>query len=107
MVGTIVLYSSISGYTKKYAKWIAEELKAEIYDIRQKKIEKLSNYDLIIFGGSLHASGINGVETIKEKLHSLANKKDNNFCCRCLSSKRKCIRRNKKQKLHFDTTRGN
>jgi len=75
MLRTVVVYKSISGFTKQYATWIAEDLHADIYDAKAIKSEKLAEYDLIIFGGSLHATGINGVKTIKENLPLLKDKK--------------------------------
>ena len=71
---TIVVYRSISGFTKKYATWIAEELKADISDAREIGVEKLKQYDLIIFGGSLHAVGINGLKLIKDNFMPLTGK---------------------------------
>ena len=71
----IVLYRSISGFTKKYAEWIAEELGAELFDCRYVKPEMLAAYDIVIFGGSLHAVGINGIDVIKRNLGMLAGKK--------------------------------
>ena len=75
MLRTVVVYRSISGFTKKYAEWISEELKADLFDARGIEAERLSEYDLIIFGGSLHAVGINGVKLIKQNLSLLADKK--------------------------------
>lgn len=72
---TVVIYRSISGFTKKYATWIAEDLQADLYDARKVNVEKLAAYDLILFGGSLHAAGINGVKLLKRNLHRLAGKK--------------------------------
>jgi len=57
----LVLYKSISGFTKKYAFWIAHELKADIFPIIKIKQIILTDYDIIIFGGSLHAVGINRI----------------------------------------------
>ena len=75
MLRIVVVYRSISGFTKKYAAWIAEDLNADLYDARKVNAEKLSEYDLIIFGGSLHAVGINGIKILKENLPRLADKK--------------------------------
>jgi len=65
----------LSGFTKKYSQWIVEELKADLFDAREIQGQKLGEYDVIIFGGSLHAVGINGVKLIKENLSLLADKK--------------------------------
>jgi menaquinone-dependent protoporphyrinogen IX oxidase len=75
LLRTVVIYRSISGYTKKYAQWIAKECNADIYDAKEFNTQKLSDYSTIIFGGSLHAVGINGIACIKENLPKLTNKK--------------------------------
>lgn len=71
----IVIYRSVSGFTKKYAQWIAGELTADFCDARKIDIKKLLGYDIIIFGGGLHAVGINGVGIIKDNLPLLLDKK--------------------------------
>jgi flavodoxin len=75
MLRSIVVYRSISGFTKRYATWIAEDLKADLYDARDVSIEKLLEYDLIIFGGSLHAVGIKGIKNVKDNIPKLVDKK--------------------------------
>lgn len=75
MPKTVVLYRSISGFTQRYAEWIAEELEANLVDIRRFSAGKFPEYDVIVFGGSLHAVGINGIKIIKENLSTLADKK--------------------------------
>ena len=71
----IVLYRSISGFTEKYARWIAEELGADLYDCRKVQPRALFDYDYIIFGGSLRAGGINGIDIIRRNLAALAGKR--------------------------------
>lgn len=71
----VVVYRSISGFTRRYAGWIAEELKADLFDAGEASLDRLLGYDLIIFGGSLHATGINGVAVIKDNLARLVEKK--------------------------------
>ena len=71
----IVIYRSVSGFTKKYAQWIAGELTADFCDARKMDVTKLLGYDIIIFGGSLHAVGINGVGIIKDNLSLFVDKK--------------------------------
>lgn len=75
MAQALVIYRSISGFTKKYAEWIAEELNADFCDAKNFEINKFSDYNVIVFGGSLHAVGINGVGIIKENLPKLEGKK--------------------------------
>ncbi len=75
MPSSVVVYRSISGFTKRYAAWIAEDLKADLFDARNVNIEKLLAYDIIVFGGSLHAVGINGIKILKENISKLTGKK--------------------------------
>jgi menaquinone-dependent protoporphyrinogen IX oxidase len=71
----VVLYRSISGFTRKYAQWIAQELGADLYDCRKVKLTALSGYDLVVFGGSLREGGINGIDTIKRGFAALEGKR--------------------------------
>jgi len=75
MSRALVLYRSTSGYTKKYAQWIAQELNADLSETKDFYTARFSDYELIIFGGSLHAVGINGVKIIKDNLQNLTDKK--------------------------------
>ena len=56
---TIVIYKSKTGFVRKYAEWIAEDLLADIFEVSKVNINMLAKYDTVIFGGSLHAVGIN------------------------------------------------
>jgi menaquinone-dependent protoporphyrinogen IX oxidase len=72
---TIVIYKSKTGYTKKYAEWLAEELSADIFEASKVNIKMLNQYHTIIYGGSLYAVGINGVRLITKNIDKLKNKK--------------------------------
>lgn len=63
-MNAIIVYSSRTGYTEKYAHWIAEELSAEVYDMKdvQNLSDLLKRCDLMIYGGGLYASGIDGLK---------------------------------------------
>jgi len=61
-----VIYKSKYGTTKQYAQWIAETLEADIFEVSQVEPSKLSNYDVVIYGGGLYASGIIGVKLVTE-----------------------------------------
>lgn len=71
----IVIYKSKSGYTKTYAKWISEDLNCDIKDAKDITISELEGYDVIIYGGGLYATGINGISILKKNYHLLKNKK--------------------------------
>lgn len=70
----IVVYRSKTGFVKKYADWIAEELSTKAVPGDEIKVEDLKNYDTIIFGGGLYAGGINGIKLIKKNLDKLDGK---------------------------------
>lgn len=70
----VVIYRSKSGFVKKYAEWISEELSADIFEARTISVNKLLDYDTIIFGGGLYAVGINGIKMITNKCSELKNK---------------------------------
>jgi len=72
---TVVIYKSNTGFTKKYAEWIANELSADIFDVSKVTDKIFATYDTVIYGGSLHAVGINGVKFITQNLDKLNNKK--------------------------------
>lgn len=71
----IVVYKSRYGSTKAYAEWIAEELGCEAVDAKGVKVDKLAEYDTIIYGGGLYAEVISGVSLITKNLDKLDGKK--------------------------------
>ena len=72
---TVVLYKSISGFTRTYAEWVAEELQADIFGVERVTDSVFESFDVIVFGGSLHAVGINGVDILKKNFAKLLGKK--------------------------------
>jgi menaquinone-dependent protoporphyrinogen IX oxidase len=72
---TVVIYKSKTGFAKKYAEWIAEELSADIFDVSKITTNMLIAYDTVIYGSGLYAVGINGVKYITQNLDKLKDKK--------------------------------
>jgi len=70
----LVVYKSKTGFTEKYAKWIAKELSADIHSYKEVNEENFKDYDVIIYGGSLHAVGIEGIKLIKDNWNQLEGK---------------------------------
>lgn len=70
-----VVYRSKSGYTEKYAKWIAKAAGAELLKAEKIKADDLLAYDTIIYGGGLYAVGINGIKLITANLEKLKTKR--------------------------------
>lgn len=71
---TAVVYKSNYGSTKTYAQEISKELNADLFLYSQIDIEKLLNYDTIVYGGGLYASGINGISIITKNFEKLKDK---------------------------------
>lgn len=72
---SVVLYKSKTGFTKEYAHWISTELSSDIFDVSDITIEMLIDYDVIIYGGGLYSSHINGVKFITHNIEHLSKKK--------------------------------
>ncbi len=70
-----VVYRSKSGYTEKYAKWIAKAAGGDLLKGEKTKVEDLMPYDTIVYGGGLYAVGINGVKLITQNYERLKDKK--------------------------------
>ena len=71
----IILYQSKYGATKKYADWLVEETGYDCIETKDAKVANLQNYDVVILGGGVYASGIAGLQFIKKNIGRLGNKK--------------------------------
>ena len=61
----LVTYKSKTGFTKKYAEWIAEELGCGAKDIKTITPKNVAEYDLVIHGGWIFGGIISGYKKIK------------------------------------------
>jgi menaquinone-dependent protoporphyrinogen IX oxidase len=77
----IVIYSSKTGFTSKYASWIAEELGCELAELSTLQPSQLEPYEVIIYGGGLYVVGINGLKDLMKQQSLLRNKKLIVFAC--------------------------
>ena len=77
----IVVYKSKYGSTKKYAEWIAEDTGFDCVEAGKANAKTIAEYDTVIFGGGLYASGIAGLSFLKKNLSSMNGKKVIAFCC--------------------------
>ncbi|MBP3460019.1 MAG: flavodoxin [Lachnospiraceae bacterium] len=76
----IILYRSKYGAAKKYADWLKEATGFECMETKKADIQKVKEFDVIIFGGGIYASGIGGISFLKKNVQILKNKKIILFC---------------------------
>ena len=61
----IVIYQSGTGFTAKYAGWIAEDLRCEAKEYKSVNMNELADYDMVIYGGWIMANQVVGYDKIK------------------------------------------
>lgn len=77
---TIVIYNSQTGFTKRYAEWIAEKSNADCFGLSEAKKKNLDGYDSIIYGGWACAGGISKLGWFKGNINKWDGKKLIVFC---------------------------
>lgn len=77
---TIVIYNSQTGFTKRYAEWIADETGADCFELSAAKKKDLAAYETIIFGGWACAGSISKISWFKKNIDKWAGKKLLAFC---------------------------
>ena len=76
----IILYSSRYGSTKRYAGLLAEETGFDCLETKKASIDDVCQYDTVILGGNVYASGIAGLSFLKKHIARLQGKKVIVFC---------------------------
>ena len=69
---SIVIYNSQTGFTKKYAEWIAEAAACECVEFKQAAKLNLADYDAIVFGSWCMAGSITKLTWFKKQMPALA-----------------------------------
>ncbi len=80
---TLIIYTSQTGFTKRYAKWLADKTQGELLDLKnaQKKEEAFfEDYDAICYGGWLRAARIVKVKWFLGKAVNWKDKRLAIFC---------------------------
>ncbi len=80
MAKGIILYQSKYGATKKYALWLQESIGFDLLETKKVDVNALADYDTIILGGGVYASGIAGLSFLKKNYAALKDKKLATFC---------------------------
>lgn len=95
----IILYQSKYGATKKYAQWLVEATGFDCIETPKANIKKVQEYDTIILGGGVYASGILGLSFLKKNIDGLSGKKIAVFCVAASPYDEKAY--NQMRELHF------
>ena len=66
--GPIVIYDSQTGFTAKYALWIAEKLECPFISVKEAAVAPLKHYQTLIFGGRLIAEKPKGFDFLRRHL---------------------------------------
>lgn len=80
---TIIVYSSQTGFTKRYAQWLSEELDAEVMPIdtaKKKSPDYFGDADAIVYGGWAMGGKIVNSEWFTKKIPAWKGKKLVLFC---------------------------
>ena len=62
----VVIYQSGTGFTAKYAGWIAERLGCEAKAYKSIKPKELADYDMVIYGGWIMGGMVFGYDKIRD-----------------------------------------
>ncbi len=76
----VVIYNSKTGFTKRYAEWIAEAAGADRLELSAAKKKDLTAYKAIIFGGWACAGSISKINWFKGNIDKWSDKKLIAFC---------------------------
>lgn len=67
MSPTVIIYHSKTGFSQRYALWLAEELNCQALPYRDRRTINLSRYDTIILLGGLYAGNMSGLSWLKKQ----------------------------------------
>lgn len=77
---TAVVYTSQTGFTKRYAEWIAEAAGADCFKLSEAKKKNMDEYEAIIYGGWACAGTISKIDWFKSNIEKWNGKKLIAFC---------------------------
>ncbi len=75
---TLVVYTSQTGFARRYAEWVAERMRADIFDLKdvqKKDMEYFKGYDAIVYAGWCMAGKVVKVNWFLDKASGLKEKK--------------------------------
>lgn len=70
-----IIYHSKTGFSRRYAQWLAEELGCQPTPYRERGRINLPEYGIIVLLGGLYAGKMSGLPWLKKQLPQLAGKR--------------------------------
>ncbi len=64
---TAVVYTGNTGFTEKYANWVANQLKCDLFRLEDVSAEDLKKYPLVVFGGWVKGGILQGIDELRGK----------------------------------------
>lgn len=74
MKSILVVYSSKTGFTKKYVDWIEDSIECRVASLDRLGNIDINKYDIIVYGGGVQAGLIGGLKEFKKKVKFLSDK---------------------------------
>ncbi|MBO4383232.1 MAG: hypothetical protein J5847_03970 [Clostridia bacterium] len=65
---TAVVFTGNTGFTEKYANWVANQLKCDLFRLEDVTAEDLKKYPLVVFGGWVKGGYIQGLQELQGKV---------------------------------------
>ena len=81
----IILYQSKYGATQKYANWLSDKTGFDCIAVDKADMKQIQQYDVIVLGGAIYASGISGLSFLKKTYGSITGKTIGCILCRCFT----------------------
>ena len=75
---TLIIYTSQTGFTEKYARWLADEMGADLYDLKDAKRKESSffeGYDAITYAGWCMAGNAVKIKWFLDRANGWKNKR--------------------------------
>ncbi|MCR5358186.1 MAG: flavodoxin domain-containing protein [Lachnospiraceae bacterium] len=75
---TLIIYTSQTGFTKKYAQWLADEMDADIFDlkdVRKKEESFFADYEAIVYAGWCMAGSVVKIKWFLDKAEKWKEKR--------------------------------
>ena len=63
---TLIIYNSKTGFTKRYAEWIQQELKTDLCPFKKRDSVSYHEYETLIFGSCVYAGQVSEIKWLKE-----------------------------------------